>query len=157
MKFKLSIANVVKRHILTKPKKYKLINPEILNIITNSRFYNSSFDDPLQGGLTLDDLCYRLTQDQKEQWVEGIVNDDPRIFRIRQRKNFVILVCKNETNGGKSNNIYRYITFVDERKGENDGIEEEGNAQTEKKKNRLHYVPNKPRLKKRSGKKSRRK
>jgi len=146
-----------KRHILYKPKKYKLINPQFLTIIFNSEFYNSSFDDPFSNGLKLEDLNYRCTIDQKEIWVESIVNNDPRIVRVKEKKNFVVLTCKS-TNSGPT----RYITFYDDKKslmeGESTNDEKEkDNIKIEKKKDRLHNVQNKSRVKRKGIGKSRRK
>lgn len=147
-----------KRFNLSKPKRYKLINPEILNIIENSEFYDSSFDDPSQKGMNIENLVYRLTQEQKDKWIEGIINNDPRIFRIKQKKNFVILVCINKSLGNNGNkNIYRYISFVDERKGDNNGYEKEEVTTIKKKKDRLYNVQNKSRVKRKGIRKVRRK
>lgn len=146
-----------KKYTLSKPKKYKLVNPKIIEIINNSKFYDSSFDDPTQLGLKVENLQYRLTQEQKEKWIEGIINDDSRIFRIKQRENFIILVCINESlMNNTKNKLYRYITFVDERKGDNYAVEEEKTTIKEKK-NRLHNVQNKSRSKRKGKRKGRRK
>lgn len=153
---KFNLRTLPKKHILSKPRKYKLINPELIEIINSSQFYSSSFDDPSQTGLSLDQLTYRLTQEQKDRWIEGIYNDDNRIVNIKQRKNFVIIVCKNALLNNHSK-LHRYIIFADERRGENNVIEKEESTPIKKKKNNLHHVQNKPKLKRKNKRKGRRK
>lgn len=139
-----------------KPKRFKLINPEILKIISNSQFYNSSFDDPIKCGLKLDDLNYRCTIELREQFIESIVNNDPKIIRVRGKKNFAVITCKNSTN----NDVVRFVTFFDEKRslleGELNVVKKE-NKNSKEKKNRLHYVQNKSRVKRKGIGKSRRK
>lgn len=153
---KFNLRTLPKKYTLSKPKKYKLINPELIEIINSSQFYSSSFDDPSQTGLSLDQLTYRLTQKQKERWIEGIYNDDSRIVNIKQRKGFVIIVCRNALLNNHSK-LHRYIIFADERKGESNEFEKEESAPIKKKKDRLHYVQNKSKSKRKGKRKSRRK
>lgn len=151
------LKNEIKRHKLSentqeKPKKYKLINPQIIQIISNSEYYTSSFDDPIKGGFRPDDLTYRLSEKQKEKWIEFIINDDPRILKIRHKRNFVVLVLKNTEN----KESIRYMLFLDQ-KCFSLGGDSNAEDKTEKKKTRLHNVSNKPRIKRGSKKKGRRK
>jgi hypothetical protein len=153
------LKNEIKRHKLSentqeKPKKYKLINPQIIQIISNSEYYTSSFDDPIKGGFRPDDLTYRMSEKQKEEWVDFIINDDPRILKIKHKRNFVVLVLRNTENKNKKS--IRYMLFLDQ-KCFSLGGDSDAEDKTEKKKTRLHNVSNKPRIKRGSKKKGRRK
>jgi hypothetical protein len=139
------------KYNLRKPKKYNLINQELINIINNSRFYTSSFDNPFLKGVKLDELNYRCTDIQKENWIEGIINNDPRIIKVKAKKNFVVIVCRNHFD----NKSERYVIFVNEKKWEGDLNATQDKTKT--KKIRLHNVQNKPRPKKRGRKKVTRK
>jgi hypothetical protein len=163
-KYKL-INKSIKKHKLSlnnqkKPKKYKLINPHFLNIILNSEQYDSSFDDPLKHEIKIDDLNYRMCLEQREKWVDYIVNNDPRILKVKGKKNCVILILKNITS---ENNVYgiRYLTFMDNKfrklEKESGGADVIKEIKNEKKEKRLYNVQNKQRTKRRNKKKIRRK
>lgn len=140
-----------------KPKKYRLINPSFLNIILNSEWYDSGFDDPFKGGIKIDDLNYRMPVEQREKWVELITSGDSRIIKVKGKKNYVVLVLKNITSENGSGSV-RYMTFVDEKKsileGELNVIKK---SKVKEKEKRLYNVQSKPRIKRRSTKKIRRK
>lgn len=148
---------VIKKYKLSqeKPKRFKLINPQYLITIMNSQFYDSSFDNPLTTGFKIDNLNYRCTPEMRNQFVEGIVNDDSRILKVKGKKNFVVVVCKGSNDS--NSDVIRYVTFVDERKGEYNAVEEENTPPIKEKKDRLHNVPNKSRVKRKGHGKSRRK
>jgi len=136
-----------------KPQKFKLINPNILSIISNSERYNSDFEDPFKKGIKTEDLTYRMCREQKDEWINYILSGDERILKIKMKGNYVVLILKNITSN--NNGIYnkRYMTFYDKTKGELDAIEK---SETKKEKTRLHNVQNKPKSKRKRKKKIRR-
>jgi hypothetical protein len=141
---------------IQKPKRFKLINPEILKIISNSQFYNSSFDDPFKCGLKLDDLNYRCTIELREKFIDSIISNDPRIIKVKGKRNFAVITCKNSTD----NNVVRFVTFFDEKKSLLEGelnVSEKEAKNSKEKKDRLHNVQNKSRVKRKGIGKSRRK
>lgn len=151
--------NKVKRYKLSrnnqeKPIKYKLVNPQILSTINNSECYTSSFDNPNKSRLKLDDLVYRMSDEQKEKWINFIINDDPRILKIKVNRNTVTLVLKNTTFNG-----IRYMSFIDQRKFLLEGVSNvtTRSKKKEKQEARLNNVSSKPRIKRRNKKKNKRK
>jgi hypothetical protein len=126
-----------------KPKKFILINSDTINIILTSDNYNSSFDDPFKTGINPDDLNYRISEEQKEKWIDYIINGDPKIIKIKKKKNYVVLKLQNYFSK-QSNNNYRYITFFGFKKGEKNAFKD---FEVTKKEEKLHNVSDKSKSK----------
>jgi hypothetical protein len=145
-----------KRIKLKKLHKIIINNPEeCFDIINKSIYYNSTFEDPFKTGINKDSINYRCTLQQREQIVQSIVDNDPRIYKVKQHGKYVIISCKNQFTANGSNPI-RYMIFEDERrKGEFDAGDK--SSSTKKEKRHTTNDKNKLRTKKRGRRKSKRK
>lgn len=140
-----------------KINKFQLIDSNLenyINIVKNSKFYDSTFDDPINQKIDFGSINFRICEDFRNYWINLISNRDPKIKRIKQKGTFLVIHCK----GGISKKNDRFVIFQCEKEVKVD--EDKNKKETSKKiskKRHKHIVKNKRRGKNKNSRKGRRK